>query len=691
MAHSPSEAVDSSEADAYLKSWTALASMIVRGRSLSGNERNCAYLNTGPSPTGAPRRFADISAASGLDFLDDGRALAATDWDGDGDLDLWLTNREAPRVRFVKNNMQHRPGSAWVAFSLQGTSCNRDAVGARLELEFEGRTHTRVLHTGEGFLSQSSKRLHIGLGTRSTDATSARLTVHWPGGASETYDEVALNQVHKIIQGDSQTTPLPSDSSIALAATPASPQARTDAARILLTARIPAAKIEYVDFGGELQSFDPDKTGNQPTLINTWASWCTPCVTELADFKEHFAQLQAKGLNIIALTTEAVSADGTPASLAEAKVLVKRNNYPFKIGATDTRGLRLLTVLHNQVIVLERPLPLPSSFLIDRHGRLAAIYKGAVTAEQLLADLDLLESTPNNIAAASFPFTSRSGFELFSVSLLHFAKAYQEGGYHDDARLVARQMINAKTTGNARADAAARARAWYFLGNLEQSNRDWKAAADAYGKALEIAPGNPLMEVVHGVVLWQNGEQEEADRAFARASGSQPNNPQVLDALAKSHLQIGRPKLAISYLKKALAIKPGDQSLALTLALAHDKNGEQELAIEGYLKLIQAKPGSIDIKNNLAWLLATTPDDSLRDGQRALALAMEINEATNFSNPVPLDTLATAYAEVGDFSRAIETLRKAIEIARTTGRDSLIIKLGERIALYQSGKPYRSN
>ncbi len=62
--------------------------MFAGGRSFSGNERNCCYLNTTFEPT-IPGRFANISGSSGLDFPDDGRALAVTDWDQDGDLDLW--------------------------------------------------------------------------------------------------------------------------------------------------------------------------------------------------------------------------------------------------------------------------------------------------------------------------------------------------------------------------------------------------------------------------------------------------------------------------------------------------------------------------------------------------------------------------------------------------------------------------
>jgi thiol-disulfide isomerase/thioredoxin len=413
------------DAEDYLASWGSLASMIVRGRSLSGHERNCAFLNPGPAPDGALRRFADVSAASGLDLVEDSRAISAGDWDGDGDLDLWLTNREAPRVRFLRNNRSEGPPSAWVSFALEGTTSNRDAIGAVVTFEFGGRALTRTVAAGDGFLSQSSKRLFFGLGPLGSDRTSGTVTVRWPGGAPETLEAVEINRVHRIVQGRDSTEVIASPATpSALTPSAPTPAPSTEKARLILTERLEAPAIEFVDFGGELAKYDP-ATAGAATLINLWASWCLPCVAELADFKEHAAFLQRKGLKIIALTTEAVSADGTKPDISAAKDLVKRNAYPFTVGATDALGLRLLTVLHNSVVVLEHPLPLPTSFLFDRHGRLAAVYKGPVSAAQLTDDLTLLDAAPAVIAQAAFPFPSQAGFEHFGITHLHFAKAYR--------------------------------------------------------------------------------------------------------------------------------------------------------------------------------------------------------------------------------------------------------------------------
>lgn len=147
--------------------------MADEGRSWSGKERNRCFLNTGQA------RFADVSATTGLDFLDDGRALAVTDWDGDGDLDLFLVNRTAPQVRFLRNDWEN--GNHWLRLRLVGTDCNRDAIGARVELYRKGLPgkDMRTVYAGCSFLSQSSKWVHFGLG-RNTDIQ--RVVVRWPGG-----------------------------------------------------------------------------------------------------------------------------------------------------------------------------------------------------------------------------------------------------------------------------------------------------------------------------------------------------------------------------------------------------------------------------------------------------------------------------------------------------------------------------
>ena len=143
MSQSPS--AGSQPTQSYLDGWRATYELVRRGKSWSGHERNCCFLNTGSE------RFADVSAAAGLDHEIDGRALAVVDWDQDGALDLVATARSGPRVRLLHNT--GTPGHHHLALRLVDDGANRDAIGARVDLVAGGRAQMRTVTAGSGFLS----------------------------------------------------------------------------------------------------------------------------------------------------------------------------------------------------------------------------------------------------------------------------------------------------------------------------------------------------------------------------------------------------------------------------------------------------------------------------------------------------------------------------------------------------------
>ena len=91
-----------------------------------------------------------MSAAAGFDFADDARAIAVVDWDQDGDQDLWVANRTQPRVRFLQNTT-NRPKKS-VMIHLTGNRCNRDAIGARVDMQINDRHYSETVRAGSGFL-----------------------------------------------------------------------------------------------------------------------------------------------------------------------------------------------------------------------------------------------------------------------------------------------------------------------------------------------------------------------------------------------------------------------------------------------------------------------------------------------------------------------------------------------------------
>jgi hypothetical protein len=121
--------------------------------------------------------------------------MAVADLDADGDLDVLLTNIDA-----APNLLLNQGGNArsWLSVRLVGTESNRDAVGARLELEAGGRRQLREVNPYGSFLSQSDHAVHFGLG----DAERVdRLVVHWPSGRTEEFFDLAVRQQLVLVEG----------------------------------------------------------------------------------------------------------------------------------------------------------------------------------------------------------------------------------------------------------------------------------------------------------------------------------------------------------------------------------------------------------------------------------------------------------------------------------------------------------
>ena len=98
--------------------------------------------------------------------------------------------------------------------------------------------------------------------------------------------------------------------------------------------------------------------------------------------------------------------------------------------------------------------------------------------------------------------------------------------------------------------------------------------------------------------------------------------------------------------------------------------GRQAEAIAYFEKAIKIEPKDDGILNNLAWVLATSPDAKLRNGRRAIQLATDACKLTEYKLPHILSTLAAAYAETGDFANAVKWSTKAIELADKEKEDS---------------------
>src|SRR4029077_8336463 len=162
--------------------WNAINELIRSDGTWSGYERNVFYANNRDGT------FSDVSAAVGMDFVEDGRAFVLADFDHDGRLEVFLKSRNAPQLRVLRNVTEDLPAS--IAFRLQGTKSNRDAIGASVTIEAGSESQTRMLQAGSGFLSQHSKDVFFGLG----EAKSlVRASIRWPSGLAQDVHDLRPN------------------------------------------------------------------------------------------------------------------------------------------------------------------------------------------------------------------------------------------------------------------------------------------------------------------------------------------------------------------------------------------------------------------------------------------------------------------------------------------------------------------
>ena len=160
---------------AYENGWNALSQAVHQQYSEAGRQANVFYVRRG-------EKYYDFSGLSGLDFTDDSRAFAVTDLDGDGNVDLLLKSRLGPQVRVFQNNSAAARRS--IAFRLRGVRSNRDAIGARVEVDGK----VKFVAAGSGYLSQHTKVVHFGLGDRETAGV---VRILWPSGERQEFPGLA--------------------------------------------------------------------------------------------------------------------------------------------------------------------------------------------------------------------------------------------------------------------------------------------------------------------------------------------------------------------------------------------------------------------------------------------------------------------------------------------------------------------
>jgi tetratricopeptide (TPR) repeat protein len=208
-------------------------------------------------------------------------------------------------------------------------------------------------------------------------------------------------------------------------------------------------------------------------------------------------------------------------------------------------------------------------------------------------------------------------------------------------------------------------------------------------KAVRMQPNDPDAHVAFANALLQKKRTDDAIAHYQKAVAIRPDYFLARYGLGHALLEKGKLDAAIEHSRAALLIQPNNADCHTVLAIALDEKGQWAEAIQHYEKALEISPQSISALNNLAWLLAAGSNASLRNGTRAIQFAQQANQLSGGTNVLVLRTLAAAYAEAGQFGKAIETAHVAMQMGQSQRDDSLATELQQEIALYELGLPYR--
>ena len=222
-------------------------------------------------------------------------------------------------------------------------------------------------------------------------------------------------------------------------------------------------------------------------------------------------------------------------------------------------------------------------------------------------------------------------------------------------------------------------------------------AVDRLRQALEMKPNDGRTNFLLGLAYEAEGNPAGASAAFERAAELEPKTTDAIMRRARLLLRIGEREAAEAQYKKALAIAIASEAenAAVTVSTVQAQlagiamtNGDTPGAIDLYQQAITCWTDNYQANNNLAWMLATSPDEKYRDAKRAVELAIRACEILVMPDHATLGTLAVAQAANGDMPAAIETAKRAIDLATQENDSAAVEELRSHLLLFEQGQPY---
>ncbi len=531
---------------AYVAGWADLNERIRRGEPWSGSERNAAFVSV---RDGADRlSMVDAAPLLGLDDPGDGRAAARIDIDFDGDDDLVLSQRTAPRLRIMRNALAD--GSLGVAVLLEGTRSNREAVGATVYASVAAespsaasRVQARSRAAGTGYLAQSSSWLRFHFGSRGDARRSprVRLQVRWPGpgeGRVEDFGEVRTGRSFLLREGAGTPVEITRPAALVLEGRAIASPDPDEPLRVALPVFSSAASLDVRASSGRraemfgLSSDGPRGVG-RPAVAIVVDSRDPGGLEGLGDLAALSADASRGSVPLFAMDVAGLLDPGGPDRLPFAETMLAASGWTGEVLSAEGDSLAVLEEFFAWRLGRERPPALPWSFIFDPEGRIAHMRTAPWGAGQLGEDLTLLLESVDPRRAVAAPFGGRWLDPPGPVDLSGLKTRLEARG----------------ATGAARELGLAR---------VEMSS--------------ELGAGDSTLRLA--VAQLRSGQLQRAEESFRRALAARPASLEARQGLALTLQAAGRVPEAFDAWSQALALAPDDRTSLTNHALLAIRSGE---------------------------------------------------------------------------------------------------------------------
>jgi tetratricopeptide (TPR) repeat protein len=339
---------------------------------------------------------------------------------------------------------------------------------------------------------------------------------------------------------------------------------------------------------------------------------------------------------------------------------------------------------HWQYFAIIGPIALVAAAIAKGYERLGAHprYALAVGVSAMLVGLVLLTSRQSELYRDSGTFWRA----VLAADADSLAAHNNLGGFLVEQGQSDEALVHFKRAVEIRPDYA---KAQYNLGAALREKGLVDEAIIHLQRAVDIDPR--YVEAHNSLArgLDEQGKWEGAIEHLERSLEINPDQAEAHNNLANVLWHKGRLRQAAAEYEKALALHPDYAAAHVNLGEVLREAGEPREAVAHYRSALEIRPDLAPALDGLAWVFATSPDASLRDGVQAVALAARAEQISGGRNARYVATLAAAYAEVGQFPAAVATAERALRLATAQGKAELAARLRAQVARYEAGAPSR--